>query len=338
MEENIKQERKIIKISRKKVKTFVWLLVVVVILAILIGMRMVYTRTFSVGSSTGANIRSINQEDMMLYSPLGSQDLSIRDTREFMKTSYSSYLKTRDVSGVVKSVKNIVKGSDGRVDNFNSSEKRGYVSFVVPKSNFDEFRDEIEALTHKKLYTENISSENLLSTKQVIEENTKNTTQTLEQLTLQKNELEVNHTKNINSINKEMLVISSDLSRVRINISNETDKEIITLLRKQETTLVQQQASKQQKLNEENTKYSNEKQVVDSLIKNTNANLTDINKQDVKFADNIETVNGSVRVDWVSIWDIIKIFSPIHPTLIIIILIIAGIIIFRRKFPKVEME
>jgi Ca2+/Na+ antiporter len=95
---------------------------------------------------------------------------SISDTREFLKTSYASEIKTRDVSDTVKDVKNSVKGADGRIDSLESSEKYGYISFVVPKSKFEAFRDEIESLTHEKLYTEDISSKNLLTQKQGIEE------------------------------------------------------------------------------------------------------------------------------------------------------------------------
>jgi hypothetical protein len=79
---------------------------------------------------------------------------------------------------------------------------------------------------------------------------------------------------------------------------------------------------------------------VESSKNEQEKNLANINKQDNQFADNIETVNGSVRITWISMWQMVKIFSPIHPTFIIIILgIVLGVFLNRKgKIPKVEFE
>jgi len=344
MEENIKQERRIIKISRKKVKRVVWGIVIILVL-LFVGLFL-RNNSLSVDNSIGSSImpssdysESVNYRlSSNLGDSYGSKTSSISDTREFLKTNYSATIETRNVSNMVRDVKNIIKGSEGRVDQFNSSEKYGYVSFVVPKSNFETFRDEMESLTHEKLYTESISSENLLTEKQRIEEKTNTTTQSLESLTAKRDELTVVYTKAVGVINKEISRIASDLVKVRASIATEEDVEIISTLRRQETSLVQQQTYQKQKLSEENTNYLASKKNFDTLISGANSDLTNINKQDVKFADNIETVNGSVRVNWVSLWGMARIFSPIHPTIIIIGIIIILMISFRRKIPKIVME
>ncbi|HAQ02638.1 TPA: hypothetical protein DEP30_00825 [Candidatus Nomurabacteria bacterium] len=344
MEENKIVERKVIKISKKKL---IWGAVLIVIVLIIgWGVMSVVSNTFSVGStessvpmlpsgSSSAKMMNSNSYDYYRYP---DQDASIKDTREFLKTSYSSIIKTRDVSDVVTEVKNIVKGSDGRVDEFSSSEKYGRVRFVVAKSKFDAFKDEVESITHKKLYTESISSQNLLTEKQGIEGQILDASTSLSSLTSQRDTLIASHTKAINSMNKELARINGDLAKVRANIALLKPNEINVSFNQQGASLVEQQTNQTQNINQENKNYSIQKKNLDDLISNANANLGNANKQDDKFTDNIETVNGYVSAQWISLWEMAVIFSPIHPTLVIIILIILGFIIFRKKMPKVVVE
>jgi len=111
-------------------------------------------------------------------------------------------------------------------------------------------------------------------------------------------------------------------------------------LRNQETSLVNQDAIQRQKLNTENSNYSTQKQNLENLIANHDGNLTDVNKQNAQFTDNIETVNGFINVRWVSLWEIATIFSPISPIIIIIILIIIVWIYLRHigYIPRVEWQ
>jgi hypothetical protein len=344
MEENKQKERKVIKISRKKLIVSIVVLVAVLIIGWIV---------LSLGRATLGSPRMYNDSSVAsLSAPLGAtsssgelvnptmpyddsyryqnQNASIKDTREFLKTNYDSTLKTRDVSGVIKQVKNIVKGADGRIDRFYSTEKYGSVRFVVAKSKFDAFKDEIEGITHKKLYVESISSENLLSEKQGIEGQIKDANSSLDSLISQRTTLTDNHNKTLSVLNKELTRINSELVKVKANIAALKNNEINISLSEQETSLIDQQANQKQNINQENKNYSTQKQDLDNLISYANANVNVANKEDSKFMDNIETVNGEVNVEWVSLWEIAVIFSPIHPTLIIIILIIAAFIIFRK--------
>lgn len=344
MEENKQTERRVIKISRKKLIISIVVLVVFLLIAGW-GVLSVVRNSFGVGSMetalpmmpNGSYSNKMMSSDSAFNYGYQREDSSINDTREFMKTSYNSTIKIRDVSGVVKEVKNIVKGADGRVDEFNSSEKYGRVRFVVAKSKFDAFRDEIESITHKKLYTESISSENLLSDKQNIEGQILDASTSLSSLTSQRETLVSNHTKEVNSLNKELVRINGDLAKVRANIALLKPNEINVSYSQQEASLVEQQTNQTQNIYQENKNYLIKKQNLDNLINNANANLGSANKQDDKFTDNIETVNGYVNVEWVSLWEMAVIFSPIHPTWIIIILIIAPFVIFRKRMPKVEI-
>ena len=342
--DEIKQNTgKVIRISRKK---FIVVTIIVVLVLIFLGVlslsrsRIIYTEmgnTPDASSLSGNLDRSKSVEIMPDYYG-GYGQPSVTDTREFLKTSYSAVIKTRDVSDVVKDVKNIIKGADGRIDNFYSSEKRGQISFVVAKSKFDAFRDEVEAVTHSKLYSENISSQNLLSQKQSIEEQTNSIVKTLGDLNKEKEALTVKHNQIVGPINNEILRIQIELAAIRLNISNTSDSSAILALRNQETILVNEDATQRQKLSAENNNYLVKKQNLEDLITNYNESLTSVNKQDSQFTDNIETVNGSIYVNWVSLWEIAETFSPIPPVIIIIILIFLIWICLKRKgyLPRVE--
>lgn len=334
---NSERPRRVIRISRTK---FVVMIIIVVILALLVfgGYRMLTTTfgTNSVAPMMDFPVMEYQSRDSMGESkansvmpyypdryPGGQGDIT--DTRQFMKTSYSANIKTRNVQKVVNDVNNIVKGMDGRVDSMNSSERNGYITFVVAKSDFESFKTQIAMLTSAKLYSENISSQNLLSTKQNIEEQTTNVENSLASLNTQKKNLETSHTQTIAAMNSELYSIRVQLAAVRLNIASSTsttDAATLASWRSQEQNLLNQELATNQKIGRENASYSAQKQSTENQITYQNANLTSIKQQDTKFTNNIETVSGTISVSWVSVWQLIRIYSPISPIWIIIILII----------------
>lgn len=313
--------QKVIRISREKL--IITLVILVVLGFIILNSLGTARMKRAPGVETGM-APLVSDETRSNYPDYYNEPSDITDTREFLKTSYSSILKTRDVPKVVKEVKNAIRDVGGRVDNINSSEKYGQISFVVPKSRFEEFRSEIESLTYAKLYTENISSQNLLSQKQNIEEQTTNILSTLESLKKQKDDLAIKHTQIINSINQEITRVRVELANVRATLAGVTEPSAITSLRSQESSLAGQEVIQKQKLSGENNNYIVQNQNLDRLISNENNNLTNINRQDSQFANNIETVNGSVSIYWISVWNLIKEYSPISPWILIILILILG--------------
>ncbi len=360
MEENTPEvkidTRRVIKISKKKVK--VTAIVLVVLILLLIGaffflsimrgsfrMRTVNDLSGNIVPMLPESVREdyAVEKRMQMNSPSnygGYGQADITDTREFLKTSFSATIKTRKVASIIQEVTNIVKGSDGRIDSSNSSEKHGRISFVVPKSKFESFKDQIENVAHHKLYTENISSQNLLNQKQNIEEQTGNIVNTLDSLQNQKIALLAKHTQSLATINKELSRLKSEIATVRSVINQTTDEAILVQLRIQENSLLKQETTQKQKLATENSIYTIQNQNLENLINNSNSNLTNINKQDTQFTNNIETVNGYIQADWVNLWQMAKLFSPIHPTIIVIILVIILWIFSKRKgyIPRIEMQ
>lgn len=354
-------DRKIVKISKKKLG--------LVIVGMLIGLavwygvisynrqisfrydRNIQLRDNSTSGSAPADVTirdgifydapslSIAKPESVYMKDIGKQ-IGIGDTREFLKTSYSSNIKTRDVQSVVTKVKNIVKGNDGRVDNISSSELSGYITFVVPKSKFEEFRNEVEALTHKKLFAETSSSQNLLAEKQSIEEQTTNIKKNLQSLEDQKDSLKVSHDKSVASINKELQSIRAELNKIRKQIAETTDNDALNSLRSQESSYVSRETTQKQYLSSENNSYTAQNANLESQIKFQNNNLENVNKQDENFTENIETVDGSVSVEWISIWQMIKAFSPVSPEILVIVLVIIGWNILAKLgiMPKFVLE
>jgi len=290
--------RKVVKISKRKVL----LMAGVVVIALIAWYGRIffiqkslpkivnYNRSYGDGPNLSiAKPESVGISDLSKMMPdyfRNNQQISVSDTREFLKTNYSAVIKTRDVQTVVTSVKNIVKGNDGRVDNISSSELNGYLTFVVPKSKYEAFRSEIESLTHKKLFSETSLSQNLLGQKQSIEQQTSNIKKNLESLNEQKEALRLQHNQR------------------------------------------------------ENSQYTAQNASLESQIKIQNTNLENVNTQDENFTENIETVEGRVDVKWISIWQMIKVFSPVSPEiLVIVIIVIIWNILARLGYvPKFVLE
>ena len=326
--------RKVVKISKRKVL----LMAGVVVIALIAWYGRIffiqkslpkivnYNQSYGDGPNLSiAKPESVGISDLSKMMPdyfRNNQQISVSDTREFLKTNYSAVIKTRDVQTVVTSVKNIVKGNDGRVDNISSSELNGYLTFVVPKSKYEAFRSEIESLTHKKLFSETSLSQNLLGQKQSIEQQTSNIKKNLESLNEQKEALRLQHNQAVATINKELQSIRSQLSNIRKQIAETTDADVLNSLRSQESNYVSRENAQKQYLSRENSQYTAQNASLESQIKIQNTNLENVNTQDENFTENIETVEGRVDVKWISIWQMIKVFSPVSPEILVIVIIV----------------
>ena len=189
------QEQKTVTVSIKKILK--WLSVIIIVLLI---SRFGYL----LSRNNSSSLRSYSNEiPMITFTDSGSSS-SISDTREFMKTSYSGNIKTRDVKNISRDIRGIIRDMDGRIDNEDISEKYGRIDFVIPKSNLDDFRDEIESLVHAKLYTETTSSQNLLNEKKSIENRSDIATKSLSDTQLEKTKLESTYSKNIASLQSQI--------------------------------------------------------------------------------------------------------------------------------------
>ncbi len=327
------QEQKIVTISIKKLLKWVVTLAVIIIIALFILRSLDYSKSngVSVGDSVSSSVVGFDIGESNSYRTVfpdyQNGNGSITDTRQFMKINYSGTIQTRDVKDVARDVRGIIRDMEGRIDNETVNEQYGQISFVIPKSNLNNFRDEIESITHKKLYVENTSSQNLLNQKQIIEEQSSHAATTLEQLQESQSILTKKHNQTIANLKSELAATQKKIAMVNSNIAAylpppSGDTGYLAEQNTQLTIYLNEEAQIKQKIDNENTNYQNQNKMLVDKIASTNNTIKDINTQDKKFTENIETVNGSISMQWISVWQLMKIFSPIHPIIIILVLVI----------------
>jgi hypothetical protein len=334
--------RRIIRISKKKIGIA---LIILVIIAFVVYAYNINRPHYYGGMEDGAAIPQFDVGAGTSGAPsdyrggmyYGGQP-DVTDTREFLKTSYSSQIKTRDVRDAVKRVKGAVREAQGRVDSETSGPKYGYINFVVPKAKFESFRDEVESITHKKLYTENVSSQNLLGQKQNIDQQMNQATSSLADLEKQKSDLTTKHNQKMDAYRQELAGLQEGIVNYNKQLQNTEDEESKTFYIARIASLQQGIELNQKNQSAEIKNYNSQNQILTAQIKYAKDSVNNVEKRDDQFMDNIETVSGYVSVNWISYWDMATLISPIHPTIIIIILVLIALYFLNRKgyIPKVE--
>lgn len=321
------QEQKTVTVSIKKILK--WLSVIIIVLLI---SRFGYL----LSRNNSSSLRSYSNEiPMITFTDSGSSS-SISDTREFMKTSYSGNIKTRDVKNISRDIRGIIRDMDGRIDNEDISEKYGRIDFVIPKSNLDDFRDEIESLVHAKLYTETTSSQNLLNEKKSIENRSDIATKSLSDTQLEKTKLESTYSKDIASLQSQINSTEKKLQEKinQIQILSNADSEIyadqINQISQEINTFRNQIENLRNTITEKNRIYTQERDRLTLTIEQINNEIAAIKKDDISFGEKIETVNGSISIQWVNIWNLVKLVSSIPPFILILVPVIIIWYVLRK--------
>lgn len=94
----------------------------------------------------------------------------VSDNRELFKTSFGAIIKTRAVTETVSRIRTIIRGYNGRVDAVNASEKEALVEFVIPRSEFSDFKQELTGVVGKKFIQISERSNNLIAEQRDIEQ------------------------------------------------------------------------------------------------------------------------------------------------------------------------
>lgn len=281
------------------------------------------------------------------YNNYGNTNGNISDTREFIKKSFNATLKTREVENTAKKVEVLIKGMDGRIDGSNISTQYGYFTFVIPKNKMNEFEAQLRTYTNAKFYSQNVSSQNLLGDKQNLERNQNTTVGTISSLTAQQKQLSDEYTKNSNALGKEISTKKSELTatlsnifRVRTDLANATDTILRANLTNELNSLRQREQSSNQSIS---VLLSNSKNLTNTFkaqmsnlgysLDQQNSTLANLGIQENNFLDNIETVNGTVSINYISVWEILDLYSPINPFIILIIAFFAirMFFLFRKE-------
>jgi hypothetical protein len=215
--------------------------------------------------------------------PYPNPEVPVTDTREFLKTYYNAAMLTRDVLALTRRVETTVRGYDGRIDSESSAEKYGYVSFALPQAKYDAFRTELESLVGSRFITLNISSQNLLSQKVSIEEQQKQADTNLTDLKAARQRIVSAHTATVKALQ----------AKIDASAATSTDRAIYL-----------------QQLAGENASYVSQLQNADANIKYAQDWQKAVQTQDKTLLDNVATVNGTVSIQWVSLWDTVLLYLP----------------------------
>lgn len=272
--------------------------------------------------------------------PYSPQSLDITDTREYLKTTFGLDIKTRKVGQTYTRVKTIIRGYGGRIDNSSLSEKSAHLSFVVPKSDYDSFVEEVQGMFPEKFIKLSENTSNLLPQKQYIEEQTEQSNETLDDLKQDRTDLVKKHEEKVASSQKEINRLNGiiySLTEQRKNVSA-TDTVELKKINDQINYYVRLRTTQNQTLTDENNQYQKNLNILDQKISAQENRLTDLNKQDTNLINNVETVNGTISIRWISVFEIVNLYVPVYKTIIILcLLIILYYFLFGRRLKEIEL-
>ncbi len=260
------------------------------------------------------------------YYPYPNPSVPANDTRELLKVSYGATMRARDVQGLTRRVETTVRGYSGRIDQESSSPQAGYVSFVVPMSKYETFRTELEGLVDSRFLTVNIQSQNMLPQKASIEDQQKQADKTLTSYQTDRRNLVTDHTNTVRSLQSQ---ISSDVQVLATLRAQTPTYDIQTQIQ----TVSDDLASLNTQLANENISYKQQLSNADANIKYAQDWQKAVKTQDQALMDNVATVNGTVSIEWISLWDMAQLYLPGYwiPT-IFGILTILSYLSDRRRF------
>lgn len=259
---------------------------------------------------------------------------SIADTREFMKSNYSGNIQTRKVEEVAQKVKLLIKGSNGRIDSSNVSTNSAYFNFVIPKSELDNFEEQIRTYVNPKLYTQTISTQNLLTDKQNLERDQQDNTQATIALTQEQKKVEASYKTQVSSLKTQISSKEKEVSDIRLKQTPSTDENTLASLQYQEQVLSNQLQNLKNSLSQATSTFNTQMSALGLSLADQAKISNSLDTKENDFFDNIETVQGTVYISKVSTWQIISTLSPINPIIVIAILLAIFKIISVTKREK----
>lgn len=259
------------------------------------------------------------------------------DTRELMETRYNASMKTRDVNKLANQVQTIIRGHGGRIDNLSTQEKYAYISFALPKDKFDQMMAQLKDLVPKKMYTETIYAYNRLAEKQSIETSAEKITEEILRLQTEKEELTATHETKADEIQNRIDALTASIDtqkKLKAATSNPTK---IADINAEIDRLTAEKRTAETELKTLNSRYEIDLGRLDRSIKRQNDALDNLDVRDETLSAEVETVTGTINIQWVSIWQIIKIYVPIKPIIIGLIVLVTLYLLFRRRKGALEI-
>ena len=254
----------------------------------------------------------------------------VSDTREFLKTDYHATIQTRQAEELARRIQTMVRGYGGRIDSASVDPRFGDISFVLPKTSLEAFRDELKTLTPARFLTEAVRMDNLLPQKRVIEESTDETNQTLAILKRDRQTLVNSHNKIIAGWQQRLAIIAETGRALDQELINSPSQQYEIEARKNE--LLVEQRGLEQQLVQENVRFNSRLNGFDVQTRNVKTQLSSLEKQDQSVLDTVATVQGSVSLRWISLFGITNLYLPYYwPSLFLLILGVITYFSYRRR-------
>ncbi|MDO8582232.1 MAG: hypothetical protein Q7S16_05170 [bacterium] len=314
------------------------------------------TRTAQVASiSEGASLKSVSSgfnsvgfsSGLSAQEPSAMQKISrnfadyfqptpASDTREFLKTDYRTTMKTRNIETLGNRIQTIVRGYGGRIDSASIQTRTAYISFVVPKKTFDAFKAELKTLVPERFMTESIATQNLLPEKRLIEEKTDMMSGLLAEHKKNRDALEAQHHETATALQRQLYGVVAEMKALRaeVTIDPTRQKQIATRL----TTLQSDERRINRNLANENMQYNSKRVMLDAQIKDAEDQLTNLDTRDQVLGNTVETVQGSITIDWISIPKIIGLYMPKDwPSLLFLGFGIMAFLSYRRRRMAIKL-
>lgn len=295
----------------------------------------------SPSASTSSPVPQYNEsagktQNVTIFPDLGVGQVPINDTREFLKINYSANLKTRNVNETVKNVEDVARTSNGRVDGSSDREGSSYVRFSVPAEKFEDFRNQIKGLVNIHLFTEEKSVTNMLSKKQDIEAGQNSTQTKINEIKSRKNKIVKNHNEITESFDEQLVSLEIEVRNLKIQY--QTAKPAIKgVILARLAQITNQENAILLDYDAEDADFNVKVSVVNKELESAGATLDEINAQDVSFMQDIATVNGTIYIEHVNIYEFADAYIP-GPLIAWVLILLAGILYIRYRILQLTIE
>lgn len=225
------------------------------------------------------------------------------DTREFLKTNYSTSMRTRDVPALVRRVTTTVREYEGRIDEESASPTAGFVSFAVPAQSYEQFRASLERLVNHRFLTVHIQSSNLLPQKQNIEDTQKQIDTTVANYEKDKQTLASAHVSTVK-------ILQSQIDAHEAQLTALSAQENTYDVRIQIQSTLDDLAIFKQQLADENVTYDAQLKSLDRSIADAQNWRDTLVQQERQLREEVAMVDGTVSIEWISIRDMVRAYVP----------------------------
>ncbi len=262
----------------------------------------------------------------------GASEIPTTDNREYLKTDYSASVQTNKVQELTGRLQTTIRGFDGRIDSTYNYSNQGYISFVIPASRVDAFRQEVKTIAGARFYTENLSSQNMLSDKRSLEDQQKQNNDNIKQLTASRDQLTVSHNQSVTSLNSQISTIAKEMAGLKTEAATNInyDRQVQIAARQEE--LQKQTKVLNSRLAAENNNYASQISSLDYQTSDAQRNLAQLDKQTGELIDTVATVRGNISISYISFWQKVDAYLPTY--WLVYLLFIGALVsyyVYRRR-------